>query len=1117
MAGNLIGEPINEEILKQIDLRQKMHGSGYNPSSISRDPIVLNYLNNRNAWIKMASSVSISGSFGEDRLKDLQSQESSYITESDFGSLQGIGLAKKGVLFNTIQTSNRTQEGKNAGFTPRSGVRKDNLFANSQDKMYGGLGGNSTGLQPIGGITDITVKSLNRGSIKKATVNLKVYNKFQFTIIETLYLRLGYMMMLEWGWDKYIEDIDMSTSPPNVKVKDTQSTIIENSWFNGQSYTQRQILNKISFYQNKYKGNYGGFFGKVSNFSWTLNKDLSYNITIDLISIGSIIESLKANIPAKALTSNELKSIKKKIEKNLKVEAEDNSIVDGLSSNLLSQWVGTTIADFPLNNKNYLYLPNIVGNDVANKSVSTLRKRIPTTARYFVKLRTFLQKLQTLIIGEYVNGNAKGDLLQIDYSDNNICNYVYNLYPLNIDKAFFSFLFDSNFKKKLLQGKTSYNPTQIKNFTYNFAYQINDNPEVVAGSLMNIYINLNFINQALNNTIDDEGNLSVFDFLKNICGGINECTGGVTNIEPAIKEDNIIYFLEQNPIKGFDSTRSLSKEYPLEIFGYNPNGSSTFVKDFKFQTKITPKLMSMITVSKTAEGSSTKNIDSIPYKNWNKGLKDRFEEKLVDPPTTTDTNLTPQEINRKKIEDAFLWDLKNYGSESPLDYDKYLTTNNYDWKWEGTNIIDIQIPGNEAQGPAEDLANPQRLAALLDEVVRRVEKLQSERRLAANQIGRKLIPVTNFNNSYGGYLQHIIRAWGGDTGTATFTQYRDEGGGGLLKDNKIEYTKQIIPLEDAMFWYGSNSGEDSSESTGDFVKVGQQTFKSYIQQLNLLEFEKSGVNSSLSGFIPVELGLTMEGIDGIKIYNKILINQKFLPSSYPSALKFIIKGVDHKISNNIWETNITTISTTPTENTPSVVKDNSKASTSITNSSTSPTTSTSSGDVVSSYPELPLIDPPPPPNLLPYQEAVQTLNSITTPNIAKAVFAVLFAEASKKGQAFSSAGGFNYAGVQTDVRSGGQAVRWGASQYITARYVRKDAVRLREFAVFENNKAFLEFMVNRITAKGFNGDNGDSWTNTYINKWWSPAKKTEFTKGTTTYNNKLSIYNSSLKRYDQYS
>ena len=66
--GNLIGEEISKPILKQIQNRQKMQGAGYNSESVKRDPTVLNYLNNRNAWIKMASGVSISGSLGIEKL-----------------------------------------------------------------------------------------------------------------------------------------------------------------------------------------------------------------------------------------------------------------------------------------------------------------------------------------------------------------------------------------------------------------------------------------------------------------------------------------------------------------------------------------------------------------------------------------------------------------------------------------------------------------------------------------------------------------------------------------------------------------------------------------------------------------------------------------------------------------------------------------------------------------------------------------------------------------------------------------------------------------------------------------------------------------------------------------
>jgi hypothetical protein len=66
--------------------------------------------------------------------------------------------------------------------------------------------------------------------------------------------------------------------------------------------------------------------------------------------------------------------------------------------------------------------------------------------------------------------------------------------------------------------------------------------------------------------------------------------------------------------------------------------------------------------------------------------------------------------------------------------------------------------------------------------------------------------------------------------------------------------------------------------------------------------------SPLAGFIPVTFDLTTQGISGIKIYNKLNINQQFLPKQYPEALKFLITGIDHTINNNTWETNLSTLS-----------------------------------------------------------------------------------------------------------------------------------------------------------------------------------------------------------------
>lgn len=58
------------------------------------------------------------------------------------------------------------------------------------------------------------------------------------------------------------------------------------------------------------------------------------------------------------------------------------------------------------------------------------------------------------------------------------------------------------------------------------------------------------------------------------------------------------------------------------------------------------------------------------------------------------------------------------------------------------------------------------------------------------------------------------------------------------------------------------------------------------------------------GFIPFKLGLTMDGLSGIKIYNKLHVNTRFLPSNYGKTLDLIVTGVSHDLQNHDWETQI---------------------------------------------------------------------------------------------------------------------------------------------------------------------------------------------------------------------
>ena len=276
MTGNLIGEPTELFVKKEVEARQKLYGKGFNEGS-SRSIEEINYLNNRNAWIKMASSVSVSN-------KNLRVPLG--LSPSSFG---GNILAKKAILFNGVSSLD-------GSLKQRQGISYNNSSYNNS--VYG-LGGNQFGIQPMPGINSIQVDTKNRGSIRTATVEVTAFNRTQFEIIETLYLRLGFSMLLEWGWDRYIDWED------NNKVKNVGLTLTESGFFG--SSNSDNMLTSIKSFQSKYNGNYDGFFGRVVNFNWQFQPDGSYKISIKLTSLGDIVESMKINV-------SPTKDLKKEIE-----------------------------------------------------------------------------------------------------------------------------------------------------------------------------------------------------------------------------------------------------------------------------------------------------------------------------------------------------------------------------------------------------------------------------------------------------------------------------------------------------------------------------------------------------------------------------------------------------------------------------------------------------------------------------------------------------------------------------------------------------------------------------------------------------------------------------------
>ena len=157
---------------------------------------------------------------------------------------------------------------------------------------------------------------------------------------------------------------------------------------------------------------------------------------------------------------------------------------------------------------------------------------------------------------------------------------------------------------------------------------------------LNIYLNFDFVTECLKT--DDKGNVSVYQFLLNICTGLNKALGGINNLEPVIDEtNNTLRIIDTTPIPGHAAADN-GPGYILQIYGYDNLGTiSNFVRKIDLKTAITPEYATMITVGATA-GGYVKGTEATAFSKWNTGLTDRFKEEFI-PPNGTSANSNEDE------------------------------------------------------------------------------------------------------------------------------------------------------------------------------------------------------------------------------------------------------------------------------------------------------------------------------------------------------------------------------------------------------------------------------------------------------------------------------------------
>ena len=920
---SIIGESFEGYVKSQINTRQILHGKK------NRSNSDLNLLSNQNAWVKLASSVQIisaptkaelQAKFPDEKITETQFQ--AYTKNYGDDKLKAIGLtntsrfmgtelAKKSVLFNTISAidketiKNPDDTIKQKGsYRQRSGVlnRKAEVW---NDEFSYGLGGTDFGMVPPPGIISAKVNCKNRGSIREATVEIKAQNKFQFELIELLYLRLGYSMMLEWGWDKFqSSDPAKSNQPQQV-----ENTIIDDKWFIWKEKSFNSVLPAIEKYREIYEGNYDGFLGKVVNFDWTFNPDGSYDITLKLITVGDVIESLTVNLPQNIVSIGELK---RQISEKYAVTAaqlRDSAIVSDATTSMLAYQLFLDVATKPSKfngsytteaRKSYNFFGTTVPAQPSQVIYSNyfgwyplIREdsNIPINIKNEIEEAEFQKEKFSyfLTFGELMSHihskcipSVSGDkMLNIDTTDDSLCSvfpYQVSMDPkvCLIKPAFEPGLTFINKNEYL--GKTGGKKTGIKGYLEWMKrlkeFAVFEEGGAIYGRTMNIYLNYDFVASTLKET-SKNGEIKLFNFLKKICDGVNAAIGGINKLEPILRDDNVITIIDQNPLLGIETSEEYGERFDktpaqLELFGYNPSGSdqtSNFVRDFKFNTTIGPNIASMISIGATAEGTSTKNYDGTAFSAWNRGLQDRFQMSYNDPP--------PPEVPKPEdVPECY-----------PLTGEQLITA--YD------HFLQSEIDTRNWIGWKRSSA----------------KKTYSQYGLKAK--GKRDItdcPITNDwweNRTWPEYIQ-ICRDY--------------------VIDNAI---KEVDQKEFAGQWInwciqafgGKSRGVDQSEFSyyyllnPDFTAQGKQLFKSYVKILSNKIYELTGNPSNTTGFIPVGLDIKTDGLSGVKIYNGVNVRQEFLPPAYPNSLNFVISKVDHDISENDWTTNLSTISTANTKKT----------------------------------------------------------------------------------------------------------------------------------------------------------------------------------------------------------
>jgi len=278
---NVLGVKMPFWIVNQLETRS-------NKGSLSdrSDNENLKYLSNKTAWVRLASSVDVSGS-----------QDFSYFQKIDPSLNQPSDLAKNYVLFGGTSKFLKQQS-----YELRWGLHNVNNQAGGAYGMLGESEVHNYGYRPMPGITRVHIDTQGRlGSVRQAIIDIKCWDKAQLDIIDALYFKLGYTMFLEWGHTYYYPNEEPDTARESLDPNKVLSSEFMSLDPFAENVSKEELTRRISENSRKSYGNYDGMLGIVTNFNFSYNAEGGYDCVVRMMGLGVLGDSIKINNPSKLI------------------------------------------------------------------------------------------------------------------------------------------------------------------------------------------------------------------------------------------------------------------------------------------------------------------------------------------------------------------------------------------------------------------------------------------------------------------------------------------------------------------------------------------------------------------------------------------------------------------------------------------------------------------------------------------------------------------------------------------------------------------------------------------------------------------------------------------------